>query len=288
MMKVNAASLASRDVSVSDRGGQPARVGQAAPDGLEVVVCGRDECPAGHTEKRSRLPHYGLELVAAGAGRIDLGRRTHPLRPGDVFTSGPKTPHMLVADAHRPMVKYFVHFCGHRAAVLLDEAGLVPGTCITLADMGPAVDLFDDLVAAVSSEQEAAARVRALLLELLVLRCAEARRTDSVNRSRAFETFQTCRALASRDLAQIRDPSDLARAAGLDVAYLCRLFRRFSGQTTSRFLMQLRLREAARRLRESNCLVKQVAADLGFSDPFHFSRAFKREYKVSPDQFMRE
>lgn len=275
-------------VPVSVAGGPIGRGVRPTSGSLDVVVCGREEYPAGYAEKRVRVPHYGLELVAAGAGRLALGHRSHPLKPGDVFTCGPKTPHVLVADAHRPMVKYFVHFCGHRAALLLDEAGLVPGTCITLADMGPAVDLFDDLVAAVKSEQDAAARVRALLLELLVLRCAEARRTDSVNRSRAFETFQTCRALASRDLAQIRDPSDLARAAGLDVAYLCRLFRRFSGQTTSRFLMQVRLREAARRLRESNCLVKQVAADLGFSDPFHFSRAFKREYKVPPDQFMRE
>jgi AraC-like DNA-binding protein len=32
-------------------------------------------------------------------------------------------------------------------------------------------------------------------------------------------------------------------------------------------------------------LIKQVAEQTGFSDPFHFSRAFKSVFGLSPDAF---
>jgi AraC-like DNA-binding protein len=44
---------------------------------------------------------------------------------------------------------------------------------------------------------------------------------------------------------------------------------------------------AAERLRDPGSLVKQVAAELEFSDPFHFSRAFKSVFGLSPEAFRR-
>ena len=43
-----------------------------------------------------------------------------------------------------------------------------------------------------------------------------------------------------------------------------------------------RMRLAAERLRLPGARVKQVAAELGFADAFHFSRVFKAELGVSP------
>jgi AraC-like DNA-binding protein len=35
-------------------------------------------------------------------------------------------------------------------------------------------------------------------------------------------------------------------------------------------------------------LVKQVAAELGFDDPYHFSRSFKSVFGLSPTKLVRE
>ena len=45
--------------------------------------------------------------------------------------------------------------------------------------------------------------------------------------------------------------------------------------------------QAARRLQSPGILVKHVAEELGFADPFHFSRTFKRVFGVSPGRFIR-
>ena len=44
---------------------------------------------------------------------------------------------------------------------------------------------------------------------------------------------------------------------------------------------------AAERLQNPSILVKQVAAEFGFDDPFHFSRAFKNVLGLSPEKFRR-
>jgi AraC-like DNA-binding protein len=50
-------------------------------------------------------------------------------------------------------------------------------------------------------------------------------------------------------------------------------------------LLRAKMNHAASRLRQPGVLVKDVAAEMGFSDPFHFSRAFRRCFHVSPAKF---
>jgi AraC family transcriptional regulator of arabinose operon len=42
---------------------------------------------------------------------------------------------------------------------------------------------------------------------------------------------------------------------------------------------------AAEQLHKPGALVKNVAADLGFTNPFHFSRVFKSVFGIPPDAF---
>jgi AraC-like DNA-binding protein len=42
---------------------------------------------------------------------------------------------------------------------------------------------------------------------------------------------------------------------------------------------------AAEQLAQPGALVKNVAADFGFTNPFHFSRVFKSMFAVSPEAF---
>jgi AraC-like DNA-binding protein len=79
----------------------------------------------------------------------------------------------------------------------------------------------------------------------------------------------------------------MAEECHLDAAYLCRLFQRYDHQSPYQFLMRLKMNQAAEWLQQSGALVKQVAVRAGFSDQFHFSRAFKGVFGVAPDVFRR-
>jgi AraC-like DNA-binding protein len=47
------------------------------------------------------------------------------------------------------------------------------------------------------------------------------------------------------------------------------------------------MNEAAEQLRSTERLIKDVAASLGYSDAFHFSRVFKAVFGIAPQAFRR-
>lgn len=68
---------------------------------------------------------------------------------------------------------------------------------------------------------------------------------------------------------------------------LAHLFRDQVGQPPVRFHEQQRLRRAAELLRATDLPVQEVAAEIGFEDPFYFSNRFRRHFDLSPSEWRR-
>ena len=81
--------------------------------------------------------------------------------------------------------------------------------------------------------------------------------------------------------------ADLARRAELSASQLQREFRRLFGMSVGDYLLRLRLLMAQRRLRETADAIGQIAADCGFYDQSHFTRAFKAHTGLAPQQYRR-
>jgi AraC-like DNA-binding protein len=78
---------------------------------------------------------------------------------------------------------------------------------------------------------------------------------------------------------------ELAGAAGMSARLLTILSHRLFGEAPARFLLLLKLRRAEEMLRYRGLSVKEVSDALGFSNPFHFSRVFKRVVGVPPSRW---
>ena len=81
---------------------------------------------------------------------------------------------------------------------------------------------------------------------------------------------------------------DLARRAGLSTSQLQREFRRLFGMTVGDYIVRLRLLMAGRRLRSTDDAVGRIAADCGFYDQAHFTRAFKKHTGQTPLDYRRD
>jgi len=75
---------------------------------------------------------------------------------------------------------------------------------------------------------------------------------------------------------------ELARAVNLSASYLTRLFQEETGCSPARFDKDRRLHQARMLLMTSFMTVKEVMAAVGWNDPSHFAREFKRRFGVSP------
>ncbi len=261
--------------------------GSLATRPLAVVCGGCEHCEPDYRISRTDFPFCSIEFVARGKGTLTVRDQATPLTAGMVFTYGPGVSYTMRADPADPMVKYFVDLTGRKAQSLLGDHGLTPGTVLPVAAPVVILRLFDDLVVNGVGEGRYRNRICATLAELLVLKIAEVGQAEKDARLGAFSTYQGCRKFIRDHYATLWSLNEIVDACQVNKAYLCRLFQRFDSQSPYQYLMQLKMSEAARRLQTDEKLVKQVGYDLGFEDPFHFCRAFKSVFGLSPAAFRR-
>lgn len=77
----------------------------------------------------------------------------------------------------------------------------------------------------------------------------------------------------------------LAAEAGLSRGYLHAFYKRKTGETIGRTLLNIRIRKAVELLRETALSVERICYRCGFSDPANFYRTFKRETGKRPGDF---
>ena len=82
--------------------------------------------------------------------------------------------------------------------------------------------------------------------------------------------------------------SELEGRAGLGRTAFGAAFRSVTGKSPAVWLMERRLAEAHRLLTTTHEGVAAIAAKVGFTDPFHFSRSFRTRYGASPRQIRAE
>ena len=78
---------------------------------------------------------------------------------------------------------------------------------------------------------------------------------------------------------------DLAKASLFSPWYSHRLFREYTGVAPSEYIRKLRLSEAAKKLKNETVNITDVAMSLGFKSLDGFTRAFFREFGMSPSKY---
>lgn len=81
---------------------------------------------------------------------------------------------------------------------------------------------------------------------------------------------------------------DLADHFYLNFTYCCELFKKNAGVTFSRYLTRLRLEKAADLLLNSDASIEDICFSCGYHDYSYFSKAFKKEYSLTPFQYKKE
>jgi len=79
--------------------------------------------------------------------------------------------------------------------------------------------------------------------------------------------------------------SELAAWSNLSKGHLTQLFKEHTGYPPIRFFINLKMQYACRYLDLTDMTVKQVAAKMGYTDPYYFSRLFTKTIGISPSDY---
>ena len=246
---------------------------------------------------------HELVSVAWGRGRVETPQQSFDLGPGELLLLAPGVEHI-----ERPAAldcPYGMLWC------MLDnsEAGLCWSTYVPPTRIEPTLSRgllgqtnLETIAFTIASElsHRPLGWHEAVCALLRYLSCALVRRLHSGNdrvlssAPPAFTAGPHAGRVVQAALDYCREHSrqcltvqGVAAAVGYSASYVSHLFSACIGSSLADYLRELRLTTASELLETTDLSVAQIARDLGYSDPSHFTHAFTRAYQVSPRVYRR-
>jgi AraC-like DNA-binding protein len=250
-----------------------------------VACAGYEECTPEYSLKRDGFLYYAVEHIISGTFEVESDGKHYLLEPGHVFAYGPQTVYRMRAlPGEHPLIKQFVDFSGTEAEARLAAIGLADSRPRALFQTRWVRDIFDQLLDCGHYPPQTLKAISSLLVKLLLMQLSQEPRHSAGN-SRAYESFTRCREYIAGHFRELKTANEVASAGHLDPAYLNRLFKKFGTESPYQLLTRLKLEYAAGCLVRHNFSVKQAAFEVGFEDPYHFSRLFKNHFGQAPSLF---
>lgn len=165
---------------------------------------------------------------------------------------------------------------------LLAQPCVVDGTEEIVATIRAIFSAFEDRAFARAHELRARTALLAGLVARAIAENAPASARAETTLQRRFET------LVEAHYAEHWPVADYAARLSVTPTHLSRVMRAATGQPASAAILDRIIREARRNLAYSNLSIAQVAYALGYDDPAHFSRVFRRATGLSPRAFRKK
>jgi AraC-like DNA-binding protein len=70
-------------------------------------------------------------------------------------------------------------------------------------------------------------------------------------------------------------------------SHLSKIFRQKTGTSPIDYFIDLKMQEAIRLLSNKSLRIKEVAFELGYDDPYYFTRIFTKQIGISPATFLK-
>ena len=239
-----------------------------------------------HVYERHFHDMYAIGVTVRGIQRFRCGGVLHDSTPGDVIIIRPGESH----DGEAGTRDGYAYLMFYVAEPLLREV-IVDVSADQRVTLRGGVLLRDPALAhALSgawrsmSEQPASLMTEERFLRALCGLAAGLRIEDMASARPPVPTLARVRDYLHDHLRERLTLAELASIAGMSRFQLTRRFERTYGLPLHAYHLQVRLREAKRRLANGES-ISRVALDLGFSDQSHMHRRFKAAFGVTPGQW---
>lgn len=250
---------------------------------LDVRMAGRSVWGARDGVYDRLHPDESIELVLDGHGVLVCDGTQYELERGDVFFLHRGARHTYHAATGSAWHKLFVILWPESAQELLRQLGLqtVVRVHVPQAKFAAIKRVFADMIQLAHTKppffrDHLSEHAYELLVELAHIHQAQDTGTvmsAAVRTSIEHAQQHGCRQVTARSMAA---------AAGCSLRHLSRLFFHTYHVTVHEWLIRFKMQHACALLRHTNHRIGDIAEALGYLDPLHFTKVFKRVIGRTP------
>ncbi|MFW5884528.1 MAG: helix-turn-helix domain-containing protein [bacterium] len=236
-------------------------------------------------ERGRTLDEYQLHFITRGEGTMEWGapRQSVHIDSGDAFLLFPGVWHRYRPEPGTGWDEYWVGFAGEHAARIMRPPFFAEDEPhIPVAHTDAMLDEFTEVVSRMHSTTPALQQMLGSMTMVLLARLQMERVITDVGGSPAAEQIhQAKRRIAELATGEFSGHA-LAEEMGVDYEWLRRAFKRHTGFSLNQYHVELRVQRAIELLETTALPIGELALRVGYADPFHFSRVFKKVTGQSP------
>jgi AraC-like DNA-binding protein len=253
------------------------------------VRAGHLRAGVAHRIERETYPGHELILCVSGRGWVQVTGKRHEVTPGQLVWVNCHHPHTYGAMVRDPWEVYWVRAEGRELERLAKLLQVASQPVFRLADDQAAARCLERVFHHMQGTRPSDLAGSHAALTELVAQLFELRLNDPAGFQADIpeairETLTHMRLHYSKPIRV----GELARMAGMPESSYTRQFRKTIGTSPIAWLRHERIKQAKRRLMESDDPIKEVARQVGYSDQYFFSKDFKKMTKLTPTQFREE
>lgn len=275
----NLTRLGNNDITISPR--------STINISLSIYYCGSEECQPGFTWGPKLLDHCILYYVYDGQGTLNVSGKEYYIKKGNGFLVPRNALTSFKSDAKLPLKITWVGFYGYLADLYLIRANLTEQSPVFKYDQDDFFyESFRKMIEASKRRFNRYCDMMSLLYGMM------SRLLTIAVDSRQYELVDTKELYLRKALEYIdmnyttkMSIQDLANHVGLDRKYLYSLFKKHLGESPQNYIIKYRVDIAADLLAHTKESVSNIAASVGYDNPFHFSKIFKRMRSISPTEY---
>lgn len=237
---------------------------------------------------RRVLDEFQIVYIQSGAGQFESAQMAkRPVEAGATLLLFPGEWHHYAPDAGTGWREFWVGFTGADATRVMHQFFRPHNAVLPTGPRGEVLDLFERLL--YWAEQNAAGRDQIAASHIpLILAFLKAGHEDTQAPEHSDASLvRRAKAAMLRRLDQRTDLQALAREMGCSYSRFRFAFKEQTGHAPREFENQIKLNRSRDLLLYDRLSVSETADALGFSSVYYFSRAFKRAFGLSPQQWVK-
>lgn len=256
---------------------------------LVLYQYGWEQCTPSHTFGPAARTHYLFHYVISGTGILRADDKngvtqTYHIKSGEGFLIFPNQVCTYSADKQLPWEYVWIEFDGLRVKESLQIAGLSLNAPVYHSHSKELrLKMKEEMLYIVHHSNESPFHLLGhsfLFLDYLVRSVAPLHmsQTGKIKDFYIHEAINFIEQNFQNDISV----EDIAAVCGLNRSYFGTIFRKELGQTPQDFLINYRMVKAAELLKLTSLSIQDISNAVGYTNPLHFSRAFKNVYGLSP------
>lgn len=252
---------------------------------LTLYSAGYEECAPGHSYGPKIRSYHMIHFVLHGEGEVHINKHIFHLHAGDAFLIPAGKVSYYEASKEDPWCYAWINFLGINSQMYLYQLMTSSDDIYIIHDLD--TEKYNGRILELLSIQGTATsqyfQANGILYQIMSMLFQDINfRESSWGKISVADEIKF---YLDTNYAEKIKLQDVAKSFGVHPNYFTRIFHEKFGVSPKQYLIDLKLKKAARLLTTTELNISVIAVSLGFDDQLSFSKCFKNAFSVSPSEY---